>query len=42
MQLCMERSLVNTVFTGAYGEGIQLTYTLPQIKLSAMLSDGLI
>ena len=41
MQLCMERSLVNTVFTGAYGEGIQLTYTLPQIKLSAMLSDGL-
>lgn len=41
MQLCMERSLVNTVFTGSYGEGIQLTYSLPIIKLSAMLSDGL-
>jgi hypothetical protein len=41
MQLCMERSLVNAVFTGAYAEGIQLAYTTDQIKLSAMINDGL-
>ncbi len=40
-QLAVERSTLNSVFTGARSQGIDATYTDKQFRLVGMVSDGL-
>ncbi|MFO0830766.1 MAG: porin [Phycisphaerales bacterium] len=40
-QLAVERSVVNSVFTGARSQGVDATYTDKQFRFMGMVSDGI-